>query len=202
MDRRQALLVSTHLAVQAATLACAPKAPYVAPIGPPVTRSLQLSSAATTFEIKGAFDATVTIRADSVLVDVETGTVFNTVATRPQHLPLVADLQLRAGLAVTDGRGWRLAATSAPVRVAAAMTADTAIAIRSVKFVIARPAKFDPARSWLVFQFAGRHVSGTRAYEAVGAEFTTYVCSTEFLYNPESPTASQPRFGTSPRDPC
>jgi hypothetical protein len=74
-----------------------------------------------------------------VLVDVETGTVFNTVATRPQHLPFVADLQLRAGLAVTDGRGWRMAATSAPVRGAAAMTADTAIAIRSVKFVMRGP---------------------------------------------------------------
>lgn len=202
MDRRQAFLVSILLAVQAATLACAPKAPKLAPIGTPVTRSLHLSSVATTFEIKGAFDGTVTLHGDSVLVYVETGTVFNTVATRPQHLPLVADLQLRAGLAVADGSGWRMAVTSAPALVAAAMTADTAIAIGPAHFVMARPARLDPAQSWLVFQFAGQHVPGTRAYEAVGAEFTTYLCSMEFLYNPESPTASKPRPGISPGHPC
>jgi hypothetical protein len=174
----------------------------VAPIGTPVIRPLHVSSAATDFEIKGAFDGTVTLRGDSVLVDVESGTVFNTVATRPRHLPLVADLQVRAGLAVTDGEGWRIAAASAPVRVTASMVADTAIALGAAKFVIVRPARLDPARSWLVFQFAGRHVPGTRAYEAAGSAFTTYVCSTEFLYNREGPTSSQPRPGVSPRHPC
>jgi len=161
ISRCQALVCALGLISCAG--APAPQAPY-----PHVAVPFHLSSLMTDFMVRGDFWGVTEQTATMVTVRVDS----TTIRRPPARFVALPTVWVRATLAMrTHGDSWRILARSKPMAILDSTPGGTSVT-PPLGFAIAKPRGFDPAKYFLVFEFAFDLPTKERTY----GPSTTYTC--------------------------
>lgn len=147
-----------------------------------------ISSLGSTYPLAGRVVGRVTVGAESIWVQIDSGVVQNRMPALASGVTVVDTVELRSGIGAPDGDSWRVAAVGSPTLIAPTLAPGAAIALSSTQLAVARPAAGALSGRWLVLELRARHrgING----RAPGP-FTSYICSDRDLEGP--PTASASR---------
>lgn len=152
------------------------------------THVLQISSLGSTYPLAGSLHGTVTVRADSLVVRIDSGVVQNTMPPVRDGSTVVDSVELRAGIGRPDGNGWNVDTLGSAMPIAVMLLPGQRRSVAPGRLSVPRQPGGPLVGRWLIVEIRARHrgINGR-----VPGPFTTYMCNERDFDGP--PSASDAR---------